>query len=175
MPIQRNRQNSATATEIDGSDEAVVEVNGDAAATADPPTEVVAAIGGKPAIAFVAALMLLAATEFSRFPSASLAAIVTIAGLPGVPPMIKAFCLMWLAVKLLPALTAKLPIPSRPPPKLSWPPPEIVSVLALFQALGEAKTTVTFCVTSSERMSGSSTDGNGERRLMDCWPDGNSN
>ena len=84
------REVAATATVIGGSVEAVIEVNVEAVATADA----VPAVGGvgceEVAIASVAVPVLLVATAFSGFPLASLAAIVTIAGLPAVPPMTKA-------------------------------------------------------------------------------------
>ena len=46
------------------------------------------------------------------FPPASEAAIVTTAWFADVPPMTSAFCTMWLAVRLPPALIIVLPVPS---------------------------------------------------------------
>jgi hypothetical protein len=75
------------ATEVSGSDEAVVEVSVDAVATADTLAAIVGAGCGELDVASIAVLVLLVAAAVSGFPLASLAAIVTVAGLPAVPPI----------------------------------------------------------------------------------------
>ena len=82
--------------------------------------------------------------------------------------------MMWVAVSLPPP-TDRSPVPSIPLPIEILPAPEIESDWLSVQTAPADGTSVTFCVASSDNVSGSAAVGSGESRVIVCDPAGSWN